>query len=158
MQIDTLQFGTIEVAESDIIEFPRGILGFEGHHRYVLVDREDCRPFQWLQSVEVADLALVVVNPKAFFPNYNVKLHAREVADIRSTDPSQVEILSIVTIPPDAEKMSANLQGPLLINRLNNVAKQIVLTDSEYTIQHFIMPALARRAVEQNSKSAAGVT
>ena len=158
MQIDTLQFGTIEADERDIIEFPKGLLGFESYHRYILVDKEDCRPFQWLQSVEVADLALVVVNPKAFFPDYRVKLHVREVADIRSTDPAQVEILSIVTIPPETEKMSVNLQGPLLINRLNNVAKQIVLTDSEYTLQHFIMPALARRAVEQSPRTATGVT
>jgi flagellar assembly factor FliW len=85
-------------------------------------------------------------------------LHAREVADIRSTDPSQVEILSIVTIPLEIEKMSVNLQGPLLINRLNNIAKQIVLTASESTLQHLIMPAVARRAGEQNSTSAAGVT
>jgi flagellar assembly factor FliW len=72
MQIETLQFGTIEVDKRDIIEIPRGLLGFEGYHRYALVDKEDCQPFRWLQSVEVADLALVVVNPKAFFPNYRV--------------------------------------------------------------------------------------
>lgn len=158
MQIETLQFGALEVDPQDVIEFPRGLLGFEGYSRYVFVEKEDCRPFQWLQSVEAADLALVVVNPKAFFPGYKVRLHAREVADIQASDPDQVEILCIVTIPAEIEKMSVNLQGPLLVNRLNNTAKQIVLTDSEYTVQHFIVPTLARGKGEQKTKAPAGVT
>ncbi|MFH2056820.1 MAG: flagellar assembly protein FliW [bacterium] len=157
MRIETLQFGTMEIEAQELIEFPRGLLGFESYRRFVLIEKEDCQPFQWLQSVEAADLALVVVNPKAFFPDYRVKLHAREVADISATDPEQVEILCIVTIPAEIEKMSVNLQGPLLVNRLNNTAKQIVLTDSEYTVQHFVVPTLARRGGEQKPKAPAVV-
>lgn len=149
MQLETLQFGAIEIGESQVITFPKGLLGFAGLHRYVLVDREDCHPFRWLQCVDSGDLALVVVDPLSFFPDYTVSVHAREVADIGAMDPEEVEILTIVTIPGELERMSVNLQGPILVNRMNMLAKQLVLTDSNYTVQHYLLPQLRRQTERQ---------
>lgn len=157
MQLETLQFGAIEVTDDQIITFPKGLLGFEGLHRYVIVDREDCRPFRWLQSVDSGDLALVVIDPHTFFPDYTVSVHAREVADIGARNPEDVEIMVVATIPKEMEKMSVNLQGPILINRMDMQAKQLVLTDSQYSVQHFLLPELRRRAAQQGTPSLPGV-
>lgn len=151
MQLETLQFGAIEITEDQIITFPKGLLGFEGFNRYVVVDREDCRPFRWLQCVDSPDLTLVVVDPHVFFADYTVSVHAREVADIGATNPDDVEIMVIATIPAEMEKMSVNLQGPILVNRRGMVAKQLVLTDSHYSVQHFLLPELRRRSSRETA-------
>jgi flagellar assembly factor FliW len=94
--------------------------------------------------VDAPDLAFVIVNPLIFFPDYRVAVHAKEVADIEVDDPRAVEIVVIVTIPSQIDQMSANLQGPILINSRNRIAKQLVLTNSDYTIDHCITEQLTR--------------
>jgi flagellar assembly factor FliW len=144
MFLETRQFGPIEITDEDIVRFPKGILGFEELEQYVIIDHTDSQPFRWLQCVDAPDLAFVVVNPIIFFPDYRVEVHAKEVADIGVDDPHDVEILVIVTIPPQIEQMAVNLQGPILINATNRTAKQLVLTNSEYTVQHSITEQLSR--------------
>jgi len=47
-----------------------------------------------------------------------------------------------VTVPEDPREISANLQGPILINTENSLAKQLVLVNSEYRVQHPLFDAL----------------
>jgi flagellar assembly factor FliW len=150
MQLDTLQFGQLNIDEKKIISFPKGLLGFEGLTQYVIVEVPECLPFCWLQSVESPELALVIVDPSLFYPGYQVRVHAREVADIGARSPNSVEIYAIVTVPAEMENMTVNLQGPLLVNQENNTAKQLVLTDSDYSVQHPVLSELQRR---QDSKT-----
>lgn len=157
MLLNTDHFGQIEIAEDEIIEIPRSLLGFEGLQRYVIVDRDESKPFRWLQSIDEPTLAFVIANPLIFFPDYRVEVNSREVADIEVDDPTNVEILVIVTIPTDLENMSVNLQGPILLNRENNMAKQIVLTESTYAVKHYIMKELQRRTAEPADVNAAAM-
>jgi flagellar assembly factor FliW len=155
MLLDTRHFGPLEISEDDIILFPRGILGFEELERYVIIDHVDCQPFRWLQSVDAPELAFVIVNPLVFFPDYRVTVHAKEVADIGVENPHDVEISVIVTIPTQIDRMSANLQGPVLVNNRTRTAKQLVLTNSEYTVQHSITEQLQRSQLNQAQVGAA---
>jgi flagellar assembly factor FliW len=52
-------------------------------------------------------------------------------------------VFSIVTIPADGGPMTANLQGPLVINRERRIGKQAVLADSRWKTKHNIMEELA---------------
>lgn len=144
MEVQTRQFGTIEVNESDILQIPKGLLGFEGMENFVLIETPDCLPFRWLQCIDAPELAFVVVSPVVFFPDYRVAVHAKEVADIEVSHPSDVEIFVIVTIPERLEDMTANLQGPILVNKRNNRVKQLVLTDSAYSVAHSIVKQMER--------------
>lgn len=152
MKIVTLRFGELEIPEEKIIDFPRGLLGFEQFHKYVILQREDSEPFSWLQSLDDPNLAFVVTNPAFFFPNYKIEMHLNELADIDVNESSNVEAYVIVTIPKDISQMSANLQGPLLVNTDAGVAKQIVLVNSPYTIQHMIMDELEKRSDRKHEK------
>jgi flagellar assembly factor FliW len=144
MEVKTRQFGTMEVNEADILQIPKGLLGFEGLEQFVLVETEDCLPFRWLQCIDAPDLAFVVVSPVVFFPDYRVAVHAKEVADIEVADPKDVEIYVVVTIPERLEEMTANLQGPILVNTRNNRVKQLVLTDSSYSVAHSVVKQMER--------------
>lgn len=145
MEVQTRQFGTIEVDEAEILQIPKGLLGFEGLEHFVLMENTECLPFRWLQCIDAPDLAFVVVSPVVFFPDYRVAVHAKEVADIEVADPHDVEIFVVVTIPERLEDMTANLQGPILINKRNNRVKQLVLTDSQYSVAHSVVKQMERR-------------
>ncbi len=144
MEVKTRQFGTIEVNEAEILQVPKGLLGFEGLENFVLIETEDCLPFRWLQCIDAPEIAFVVVSPVVFFPDYRVAVHAKEVADIDVDDPHDVQIYVIVTIPERLEEMTANLQGPILVNTRNNRVKQLVLTDSAYSVAHSVVRQMER--------------
>jgi flagellar assembly factor FliW len=146
MKIATLRFGELDIPEEKVIEFPKGILGFEQFQKYIILQHEESEPFRWMQSIEDPNLAFVITNPANFFPNYKIEMHLRELNEIEVTEESNVETYVIVTIPEDISQMSANLQGPLLINTDSGLGKQVVFVNSRYTIRHYIMDELKKRS------------
>ena len=141
MKVATKAYGPIEVNEGQRIKFPNGLLGFESLKDYVLLDAER-QPFYWLQSVDVEQIAFVLINPFLFRPDYEMNIDNEELLPIGITDPGKALIFSIVTILTDGSPMTANLQGPLVINRDNRVGIQAVLTDSRWKTKHDIIAEL----------------
>ena len=39
MMVDTTRFGSVAVAEEDVITFPEGMLGFSKINQYVLIEK-----------------------------------------------------------------------------------------------------------------------
>ncbi len=141
MLVQTERFGPIEVPEEKLLRMQKPILGFEEIETFFLVEQDEFHPFMWLQSVERPDLAFIVVNPVTFFPDYRIEVHAKEVGDLCITDVAGVETYVIVTVPENPRDISVNLQGPIVINTENNNAKQLVLVNSEYQVNHRLMDA-----------------
>ena len=142
MKIATKAYGLIDVDERQKIVFPNGLFGFEKLKDYLLLDAER-QPFYWLQSMDAEDVAFVLVNPFLFRPDYEVNVSNEEVDGIGIRSPEKALIFSIVTIPQDGSPMTANLQGPLIINRDTRMGKQAVLTDDRWKTKHDIMAELA---------------
>ena len=142
MKVATKAYGLIDVDERQKIIFPQGLFGFENLKDYLLLDAER-QPFYWLQSIDVEQVAFVLVSPFLFRPDYEVNISNEELAEIGIHSPEKALIFTIVTIPPDGSPMTANLQGPLVINRDTRKGKQAVLTDSRWKTKHDIMAELA---------------
>jgi len=142
MRVNTKAYGTIEVDEQQRINFPKGILGFEKFKEYVLLDAER-QPFFWLQSLDVEKVAFIVVNPFLFRPDYELDIDDSDLAEIGIKDPETALIFSIVTISADGSPMTANLQGPLVINKEERLARQSVLTDPRWKTKHDVLAELA---------------
>jgi len=49
-----------------------------------------------------------------------------------------IETYVIANVPDNWKQMTINLQGPILINTVNNKAKQLVLMNSEYNVQQTV--------------------
>ena len=141
MKLTTKAYGVIDVDERQKVAFPQGLFGFEGFKDYVLLDA-DQQPFYWLQSVDMEQIAFVLVNPFLFRPDYEINIENEELADIGIRSPEKALIFVIVTIPPDGRPMTANLQGPLVINRDTGAGKQAVLTDPRWKTKHDILAEL----------------
>jgi flagellar assembly factor FliW len=131
----------MEVDEHQKIRFPQGLFGFETYREYVLLDA-DRQPFYWLQSTEREQLAFIIINPFLFRPDYELDLDDDLLKDIGISSPEKALIFTIVTIPGDGP-MTANLQGPLVINRETRLGKQGVLTDQRWKTKHDILKELS---------------
>jgi flagellar assembly factor FliW len=152
VKVATKAYGIVEVDERQKIHFPEGLFGFESMRDYVLLDAER-QPFYWLQSLEVEQVAFVLINPFLFRSDYELNIGNEELAEIGIDSPEQALIFSIVTIPPDGP-MTANLQGPLVINRDTRAGKQAILTDTRWKTRHDIMAELAANAANSTSSAA----
>ena len=113
--IESTRFGTIEIADEGVIEFPIGLIGLAGS-RYALVAKEEDSAFLWLHSVDDPSLALAVTNPFQFFPEYEVMLSDSEASRIGITSPDQADVFVTVRTAPELENFRCNLRAPLLVS------------------------------------------
>lgn len=128
--------GDLEVAEDQLIDFPRGIFGFPECRRFALLPGSVDGTF-WIQSVEHATLALFLVDPFVFVPGFVVDLPGADLSDLRATQDGDVAVLCIVTLPRStADTPTANLQGPIALNPRARVGRQIVIADSPWGVRH----------------------
>jgi flagellar assembly factor FliW len=146
LKVNTKAFGDIEVDDRQKITFPQGLFGFEDFHDYVLLDAER-QPFYWLQSTEDVETAFVLINPFIFRPDYEANIDNEELREIGLEDQGKALIFSIVTIPSSGP-ITANLQGPLVINRESRLGLQAILSDPRWKTKHDILgeAAYAKRA------------
>lgn len=142
MRVVTKAFGTVEVDPLQKIVFPRGLVGFEKFKDYVILDSER-QPFYWLQSMDVEKIAFVLVNPFLFRTDYELNIDDNELKDIGIESYEDALVFAIVTIPADGSPMTANLQGPLVINRRTRQACQVILGDERWKTKHDIMAELS---------------
>jgi flagellar assembly factor FliW len=142
VKVKTKAYGLIDIDERQKITFSQGLFGFETFKEYVLLDAER-QPFYWLQSVDCEEVAFVLINPFQFRPDYEVDIDNEELVEIGVSDPEKVLIFSIVTIPPDGSPMTANLLGPLVINRDTRQGRQVVLADPCWKTKHDVIAELA---------------
>jgi flagellar assembly factor FliW len=108
------RFGTIEVDESAVIEFPAGLIGLPGT-RWALVGAGPGSPFRWLHSLEQEDLALPVTDPWNFFPDYAVELSDADTERVGGDDPDAVEVMVTVRATAELSEFSANLRAPIVV-------------------------------------------
>ncbi len=131
-------------APNAALTFPRGLLGFEECRQFCLVRNPEWEPFAKLESTDQKRLSFVVAPPRVFLPEFTVRIDPLEVTELGINHESEAELWAIVTIPDDPRQMSANLQGPIVINRANGKGKQVVLTRTQYSTAH---PIFADEAV-----------
>lgn len=138
MKINTSRFGVLDVAENDIIHFEDGLLGFESMQRFFIVDPADDTLILWMQSVDSAEVAFPVLEPKIFKSDYKVHLSANELRclKIESTKNRNTLVYCILTIPDDVTKMTANLKAPIVVNTASQSGRQVVLQENEYSVKY----------------------
>jgi len=142
MLIESIKFGPLEIPEDKIITMKRPILGFEDLSSFCLIGREELAPFLWLHSTEDASVAFVVINPAVFYPDYRIEVNPNEIGELNIDNVESVETYVIVTLADEVEDITVNLQGPVLINTENGLAKQLVLVNSRFQVTHRLADAV----------------
>ncbi len=148
MILETKHFGQIEISEENILNFEEGILGFEEVRSFGLISNDDPEsPFRWIQAIENPELAFAIVDPFVVKKDYDFELSEEYVNALEIKEPSQVAVYSIVVVPEDLEKISMNLKAPIVINKDNKKAAQVILQTDKYTVRHYIMDELQKQEV-----------
>ena len=138
MKVETTRFGTLDVDESKVVRFTQPILGFSDCHKYIIVEGPGDGKIWWLQSCDRPELAFIVMDPLQVMPNYEVRLDAGEVEDLELETAEDAYLLTIVVVPEDKSKIRTNLKAPIIYNPKRNLAKQVVLHESDYPVQYFL--------------------
>jgi flagellar assembly factor FliW len=134
--------------------FPEGIVGFSGYKQYVICAEKTNEPFFWLQSVKSGGPSFIVVDPKEFNPGYTVSLtdQEKQILGVKGID--ECKVFSIVFVPQDSDKISANLLAPLVINQKQKIGRQIILENTDYSVRHLILDEMLKGLKEDVSSFA----
>ena len=124
--------------EPAILRFSDGIIGLPAATQFVLTQVSPDAPpdalFQLLRSVD-GSVSIVVTAPGQLFPDYAPDLPDDELEELGVSDPSQVLLLSPVTLDAENHCVHVNLMGPLVVNTETLDARQIVLADSDWPLR-----------------------
>ncbi len=138
MRIETEYMGAVEYSEEEIIQFPNGIYGFPESNRYIIVGTLTAEfPFIWLQSVDELDVSFVLTNPFLFADHYDFELSESALATLKLANVEDVEVLTTVIVKEEIQESTINLKSPIVVNRKDRLAAQIVL-DEDYPFKYFL--------------------
>jgi flagellar assembly factor FliW len=139
MLIKTVNFGELEVPDSRVITFKEGLPGFPQIHRFAVLEKDDLKPFQYLQALDDPPIALFVINPFIVDRTYEFRLTESDMEDVNSKNSAELTVYAVATIPDDPTQATINLMAPIVINDRDRCGKQVILHDSKYSVRHPLM-------------------
>jgi flagellar assembly factor FliW len=145
MQVWTTRFGTVDIDPHEVVEFERGLFGFESVHRYVLLSISERSPIKLLQAVDRPEVAFAVMEPFLICPDYDLPLAGEDAANIGWWQDAEVLVYVILGMSDPPSAMTANLKGPIVINRRLRRGLQVVLPGDRYPARYRVLEALAER-------------
>lgn len=119
-----------------IIHFDEGLIGFSEFKDFVLMENDSLAPFRLLQSLESPQVGFLVLEPTALVNNYYDLVPAREWESLGVGTRTKPLAFVIVVVGATPESSTGNLQAPLLIDYDSMTGKQIILTDSGFSVRH----------------------
>ena len=138
MKIKSPDFGTVEVADDRIIEFPAGLPGFEQCRRFALVHEEGREPEVFLlQSADDPEVAFSVTAPGRLGVNLEFDLTDDDLALLKLDSIGKADDVAVVIIirsqkaeeaGPAGAGLSANFMAPLVINTRARLGMQKVIS------------------------------
>ena len=128
-------FKDLVYSNDDIITFKSGIPGFEKAKQFVVVSIPEYAPFEWLVCTDGSRLRFAIINPLLFAPDYSPAMIREQLEDLDVNNPEDLLLYTIVTIRENPLESTANLVGPLMINRRKRLGKQIIIDDDRYSTQ-----------------------
>ena len=121
--------GEVTLPAASVLSFPSGLFGFPECRRFALVPSGRDGMY-WLQSLEHSALVFLLADPFIFFDGYSVELGASDRRDLCAQGADDVAVLAIVTLPRGGDaKPTANLQGPVALNMVMGVGRQLAVPD-----------------------------
>ena len=124
MRINTSRFGRIDIDAADIISIPSGLPGLEGCREWALLADATNDALGWLQSTTRGDIALAVVSPRRFVPDYQVRIPRSELTPLAIADLRQAQV--VVIVGSNGRTLTLNLPAPIVINLEARTGRQVV--------------------------------
>jgi flagellar assembly factor FliW len=129
MQINTSRFGHVDIEPEDILLFSNGLLAFEDHRHWVLLADPNNDAVAWLQSLSDPEVALPLVSPRRFVPDYQVRLARNQLTPLELAALDRAFVLTILA--RNRGCVTVNLKAPLIINLDRRIGRQVVTSDEQ---------------------------
>ena len=146
MEINTENFGKIEIEADKVIEFSAPILGFDNYTEFTMVNSLEDDIFYWLQSIEDEELSFIVINPFEFVKDYQINISDKMEDKLELTDDDELIVCTLVVVRDEGSRITTNLKAPIIINATKNKAGQVVL-ETDYPTRHCLWEEEKREEV-----------
>lgn len=124
------RMGPMTVEPGKTIRFSRGLIGFEYLREFALFDYKPGTPFHFLQSLENLGLGMLLADPFAFLPKYEIRLSAMEERILKVRSIRDLIVLVSVSVPKgNPEETTLNLTGPICVNAVERLGLQAPQVD-----------------------------
>jgi len=137
MQIQSTRFGQLEISHSDLIFMPHGLIGFEEYRHWVLLASKESEELAWLQSVALSHVALPMISPRRFVPNYRLQVQRRDLDLLQMHAKDQVYVLA--SLSKQGNHWTTNLKSPVILNSTRRLAVQVIVVDDQPLSQPIIL-------------------
>jgi flagellar assembly factor FliW len=135
MEIISKLLGKIEYSQENIIRFEEGLIGISEKKNFLLIEKEDFKPFDYLQSVDDPNFILVVISPMLVEKDFKFDIHKDDLNAIDIQGEDDFSLLAIVIFASKVEHITVNLKAPILINVHTKQALQIILQNDDYSVE-----------------------
>jgi len=137
MIISTTRFGDMPVDETQSIEFPEGLPGFEDYRRFVPLEHGECAGLIFLQSIDRPNLCFLTLPVRSLRPDYRLLLTADDSellglpAGRTPEIGTEVAAMAILSLR-EGQPPTANLLSPIVVRVATGRAVQAVRPDNRY--------------------------
>ena len=119
-----------------IIDFAGGLPGFGDLRHFTLVRwGGDDSPLCLLKSIDRPEVEFVVAPPAVFFPDYEPELDDGAAERLSLSTAEDAVMLVILTVDQAPKDATANLLGPIVVNKHTLEAAQVVLSNLDYQVR-----------------------
>lgn len=136
LKTNTKYFGEIEYDEEEVLTFPKGLFGFEGEQRFLLLPFSGNGTLFSLQSLTTSDLAFVVMDPFSLSGDYAPDVPDGELASIGMEEGDPLSVYTLCVVRNPVAESTVNLKCPVVINNAKQLAVQVILDEGGYGMRH----------------------
>ena len=137
MDINTRDFGIVQVEDDAIYEFEDGLYGFEDNKKFAIFAQAfDDFSFLYLQSVDSMIPCFLVFEPWELHPDYQPVLSKEDMEICQADDIDDLIFLVIASVPSTIENLSINIKSPVVLNPKTRKARQVILQNPDYTVKY----------------------
>jgi len=132
MNVLTTRFGMLSVEPQDELIFQSGLIGLEHCRRWVVLTDTRNLTLGWLQSLDEGHVALGVVSPRRFVPDYQLRVDRSHLQSLELTTPRDAEVVVIASRQSSDScpgGLTLNLRAPLVINVERRRGCQVIAKD-----------------------------
>jgi flagellar assembly factor FliW len=145
MEIATSRFGPVEIASGDVIHFPSGLLGFDECTSWVLLSDSQNEALGWLQSTTQPEVAMAVVSPRRFVPDFQLRVARSELVSPLDELVDQLHVLVILS--KNDRGITLNLKAPLLVHLARRIGRQVVASGEQPVQYELCRPTSLRKKI-----------
>lgn len=134
--LEPVSAGAASLASTNRVSLPLGLLGFESMKHFALLADPAEAPFAWLKAEGDTPLTFVVIDPFVVMPEYKPEIPDADAGFLGIKQPGDALLLGIVTLH-GPNRATMNLKGPVVINRLSHIGKQVIIANAaDYSVHH----------------------